>query len=1809
MIKSNRNCGSLVSLLFLVLMAPFFLHAESPGTLEYTRYPQRFDDRFPVTPDQNLLLRFNQEVEAEKVADYFEFFNESKDESKKVRIIAQSRRPSIEEIKSFGKSLVREELTGESLVSAQNHFVLINPSQSLVQGYQWHLASKEGLTNFSKSHSLSKPAIQYLGTLNPFVIQSVAAVTPYDEAMTLYISHGKFQLAPEMEATRLAQSIEINPVPEAFRIEAENYGIRLHGKFEYDIAYDVVVKPGIVGNDKTVLSSEVKKSVTFHPNPGFIRLPVFSSTQSAGGHRSLDVEMANLKNIRSRVKTLVGDNLISTLKGYQEGYSGDGNKRTIPFSMVPGKTIFDQSRDRTAKYDTTESVPYNWSEINSQSEFGAYYVSVEGESDTAAGTNFGAHALVQVTDIGMAWKQTESETLIYAFSLKTGAPKNDLAIRLVNDEGGVIDSSNTNAEGIARFSVEKYKDTSLWLDASGGSDRHVMAFSKSLSRIGLWSFDIPTRHSEETGEERRTMIFTDRDVYKPGEKVYLKCITRTNDSDRLLPAKPCSAQFTMTDHQGRKLVDKKITFSANGTFHDEIALPELALGYHSITIDFNDPEIETESEYENISYHSINVAEYRVNTFEVAMDSKNVMTGDATTVPLSAKYYMGKPLSKALVNWNAYANQEFPDRDIFESFHFGDYYQESESYSSEGKLELGEGGQTNIDLTIPVDEKNPAPRQVFVRAEITDVNQQTISSSTSFTIHSSDFYIGLRKPEGVYRAGDEVPFHLANIDTDGKVYQQPVDTSITVEKEIWTTVKVKGADGKITHRNERQLEMKHQGKLHSQTGIDPNGSLPLSQAHTIPFAEAGDYIITLEAVDAKGRKIRTRDSFRIIGAEEPAWAWNDVVAIDLVPDRKSYRVGDTAKLLVRSPIFGKALVTTERGNVKSARVVEISKAETMIDVPIDDLASPNLFASVLIIRGAASSPHKHPTTDYRLGYCQIDIEDPGKELSVTLDNGGAKYVIPGETVEVSAMVKDAAGKGVAGAEVTLYAVDEGNLSLTNYKTPNLDEVFHAPFPLAVRLGQSLSGLLPENPLEREFGNKGFVIGGGGMSETPVSGMKKVRKNFIALAFWKPDLLTDGTGKVTHTFTAPDNLTSFRLIAVAVKGNTFGSADKPLVVNKPIIIEPALPSFSNLGDQIDLTAVLHNNTEVEQALELAVELDKHAIFIGELGTPLTTALPSKAPGDSSWKGSLTIRPGQTEVVHLPVGMIKNGEAKWQWKVQSKSDPSLVDNMESSLPIGFPLPLLKTHQNYTIKEAGPVANWLADVNPRLLDGTGIIEVSVSNSRIVDATDALEYLLEYPYGCVEQTTSTTIPWLSTANIRKALPALKLSDVEIDRAIKKGTSRLLSMQTSDGGLGYWPGAQESLLSGSAYGGLALVMAEKLGVQLPKDRLDHLWQYLGSQLRDSGKLTNPDQLSDRCLSLYTLALAGKSEPAYLDILFNKKDKLPAEARALLALAILEADTTDPRVGTLLTEKAGDAVSQFSWYQKPYLKATELMAWSKYRPGDTQTDQLLTDLMSLRRPGLGWGSTYSNAWPLMALAAHSAVASSSSGGNEVTLQFGDRIEKIQFDGSLSSQSYKFQFERDITGEPLKINVQNPGMIYASLKVSTQPKVLAMEPENQGFNIKRTYQKVELDGSLHPTDNLMVGDLVLVQIDCDIPKANEQYIAIDDPLPSILEAVNSSFVTQETRDVKLSKDDKEKVNFFYTNHQELRKDRTLFFADHVYAAGRQRIQYLTRVIAAGDSIAPPTKIEAMYQPERYGLSGTSQLSARELVLKDVKVVQR
>jgi uncharacterized protein YfaS (alpha-2-macroglobulin family) len=1737
-----------------------------------------------------------------------------------------------EQVAGITPSLTKDAVRRSALV--------VEPESPLPVGRNWRMVVATTLTNASGQDKLVEGANIGLGDVRPFQATHITAHTPFDQPYYLRVQFNK-SLVPDADkewtqqelaviAQKVMTAVIVTPAPADVQAEVSGHQLIVRGPFELEREYQVTVQPALTSGDGLPLTAGLDTKVKFIANPPYVAAPAFIRAQLASGSGDFEFTAANVREVRVRVKRMNGSELLQAAhkyEGYQSSYYTEEDKRRdfkpAAFDEYSGDEIYERTITIDKGLDKSELIKLNWREILKDAPAAPLFVEFEGRA--AKGLphkGVVTQTLVQFTDLGLMQKSNGRETMVFVSSLRSGTPVAGARLTMVDEAHRLIGYADTDANGIA---VIRGSDPGLVLAEKNGDCAVLRCLDSDYD--SFVPYDIRRAWEPVWKPRRQTFVFSDRNLYRPGDTAHVKAHTRLRSGDDLrLDRDPVQAEMIVRDPRYRIIQQRTVTFTANGSLAEDLALPEGPLGWYNLSLKFPEKEgaADEEEEFEerDASY-SFRIDDYRPNTFEVKIDpAKLELLADRMKLPVSANYFMGKSLSQAKVAWHAHSLQGFTPPAGFEDYHFGDApywahyakdrdsrgrYEHGESDGDgewwvNGSVTLGEDGSAILEMPLPPPDRASLPQQVTVGADVTDINQQTVAATAQFDVPGAQFILGLRGPQFFGTAGREMPLEIVAIDPKGKPGPAGVRVDVKVERQEYHTLKIATAGGGTTTKDQVILreELKQTVDLAAPGQTPPSARIPFKPSR------GGSYFLTAEATDAQGKKILSRLPLYVIGGGEFPWAMEDGARINLQPEKKTLKPGEEAVIVVKTPIAGNALVTVERNRIHSHFITPVSPDQPVIRVPIQDAEAPNVFVSVIVIRGSEASPKASKMPEYKVGYCELKVDSKLKELQVAIAPE-REEVRPAEDLKVAATVTDHQAKPVPGAEVTLFAVDEGVLSLMAFKTPDPSGFFHAPMPLAIDNFTSFGDLLPEEAAARERGNKGFVIGGGGdENEAPL----QVRKNFVATPLWLATAVSDEQGRISATVKTPDNLTRYRLMAVAVHGaDRFGSGESAFKVNKPLMVEPVVPRFARLQDEVLLKAVLHNTTPHSGEVEVSLELDDKASFIREERMFIPASLKPPAADDAKvWKHTVQLQAGATTAVPFPVRFEKLGAAKWRWVARTTrwpdGAPALNDAAESTFEVNHPLPELREVRYARLNGGKPPANLAAEMNPALLEGEGNLHLSLSTSRLYEAKDALDYVLQYPYGCVEQTSSSTMPWLALAGYQSLFPD-QLDAGRTKAAIQRGVDRLLRMRTEEGGLAYWPGGDEPSLWGSAYGGLVLLRARDAGAAVPADVIDKLLAYLSKELRGLDQEDDRYRMSDCALALYTLAKGKKPEEAYQNMLFARRDRLPESARLYTALAMCLTQTPHAQIKDMLGWKppaspAKDKGAKKSdkpapapvisddwdhWAGSGPNRALRLIAYTHL--GLTEDADKLAQAIFDRRNGLGeWGNTYANAWILTGLAAYERSLKRSGEPLMAQVVWGALKTPLELPAPTTSARASFALDEKLAAAPLHLEIPENRLAFSRIEASAYPPTREFAGENKGYGIERVYEKMLADGSTTEAKDLRVGDMVVVKLTIDI-NGGDRYLAINDPLPSVLEPINPDFATQAANV-------REDVTPWFCDHRELRADRALFFTNYAPDRGRYALRYLTRVIAEGDTIAPPAKIEAMYQPDKHGLSPTHRL---------------
>lgn len=1822
----------------------------TPFQIESAQILGRYTSDFSVR-NATLFLRFNDNVDPAAAAPFFSF-----ESATGQRIAAKTERTTLGQARDAGQygwswtqrfDNARAGRT-EDTRKPEDAFpqgLIVSPLSPLPIGREWKLSILAGLPNGTSTAKLAENTSRGIGNVDPLQVTNVEASTIPNEPRKLILSFNH-PLPDPLPADWLAKSVKITPEPTGLTAKPDGRNLELSGDFGTQDLWQVTVQPAAVSaNGLTLAGSFSKEAVFKHLDPS-LALPSDEQAQLAAGGRTYRIETVNLKEVRVRVKQLAGTDLVRAFQGYRH-YTGNGPGDTgitptapLPYELMSGTTVVEKVFTLPDRVDGSSLVTLEWDKLIPDAPKNVTFFleatgtavsglaktegQGDGESEWSPDKKPSAQAFVQLTDIGLAWKLNSREALLYAFSCTTGEPLEGVKLDVFGEDAKPLASVTSGKDGLATLSRESADVRHL--RATLGKDAFVTAFDSSLATVSLWRF--PVRYSWEPPADtrRRVLVFTDRSLYRPGETVRVKGVIRTQNGNAIASPDTAVPRLVVIDPTEKEVVARDVPLSANGSFDLSFTAPESQVGNYALRVEYpaelTKAEALDENQWEekeklmaNARFEfSIRIDEFRRNAFEIEQKIAEPEPGaTSVAIDLKARYYQGQPVAAGNVTHYSRISDVNLYPDNYRDFLFGNHRTEDWRYwyhyfnyrwddetgsngtSANGQTNLDAEGHATLSLTLPQGDF-PVTRDVTVNTEVRDANNQTLTATSTTTVHPSAVYVGVSRMDRLARAGEAVSLKFVAVTPTGEAVTTPVTVEAVLTREVNEQSKSRTSSGATITRNEASQETLSTASV----TIAPEGNAKDGTAFSFTPKAAGLHYLTLRGKDAQGRPFATVSSYWVYGSNEYPWAYEEGMKIKLVAEKKSYKPGETARVLVMSPIEGTALVTVERESVLRSFVVPLKTDNPVIEIPVDDACAPNAYVSVLIVKGSKDSARNFKEPQLRLGYCELTVENVKDRLAVDLTPEDSADTIPvgttgktlpayrpGDEIVISGTVKRADGSAAAGSEVTLYAEDEGTLAVMGYTNPDPLGFFYDPRLLTVSSGTSLDNFISEDPDNQSFFNKGFFIGDG--DEFSANADDLLRKNFDPCATWAPALVTDDQGKFRHTFKVPDTLTRYRVIAVATQGaERFGTAVTAIVINKPLMLEPKAPRFVNVSDQVTPQVLVQNASS--HAGTWKITFNAHAAP----GTPVCKVLANDTE-------TVNLAAGASATVAFPITVVTTGEAVLSFKAEPVSlqggelTPVLArklgDAVETRFHATYPMPLMRQAKLVKLTQDGTNVELGKLLDSTLLEGDGTLELEFSRSLLMEAGGSVDYLLSYPHGCVEQTTSSLMPWFAVNELRPVVPAFqKYTDEKVQAAIQAGANRLLSMQLPDGSFAYWPGAKERVKWATSYAGLGLLLAKQSGASVPQSAIDGMTNDLVTSLRGITDETSSWEQEANVRALWVLALAGKPQASYQNLLKDKLATLAPRSRCFLALAIAAGGGEDARreaIGVLKSTVPFKGKDD-CWMPWRADDATSLLAWSRIAPGSTDTTRLLDRMLRDRSPYGDWYTTWGNGWGLLALSSYASTEKGRTESVAVTVTGPKGEETIQLDASHPVATKSFA-----TGEGFSASVRGNGVAFVRAKLASKPKIAPQQPvAKNGLEVTRFYERMKADGTVEPLDRPKVGDLIRVTLRVNLPKDDSRYLLVEDPLPSVFEAVNSEFASQSAANGASTSEKN-----WYVSHSELRSDRAVFYFDRVWRGGSYSLTYLARCTIAGEAVAPAAKVESMYDPENVAFSASNVIRTR------------
>ena len=1376
-------------------------------------------------------------------------------------------------------------------------------------------------------------------------------------------------------------------------------------------------------------------------------------------------------------------------------------------------------------------------------------------------------AFDNITDIGVSFKSSPANILIWAADLKEGRELKNAEVEIRDLTNKVLWRGQTDKRGIALapgwtelkpVNEDSWRTPRLWVFVKRGED--VAVVSNDFNEgIQPWRFNLNYDWNPPQ-TPLKGFIFTDRGIYRQGDKVYIRALIRSLKDGVFDYAGINSARLVISDARGKEVLNKEISLNEkDSSLYYEYELPSSSSsGYWNVSL-------ENGQWRESVSFRveAVKPAEFEVTLTPL---SKMYYSGERAVFSIGARYMFGGALGGAPVDLSFNITPSPYTPKGWESYSF---FQEAGDKGKEllsSRIELDEKGSKTFDFTMPSLDYSYL---LYVQAGVLSPQNQQLFARKAVNVVPADIFIGVKSEDNMAEIGETFTADIAVVNALGELREGAVIQG-NLRRREYVSVRKTGVAGRLEWISEEKSE-----DINSFTLTAAGGKAGWS---FIP-EKAGSYILTLKAQDEQGRTNYT-DYYFYVTQGDSYWKQTDDDLLSVSFDKEEYKIGSKAKLLIKSPYKkAKALITVEREGVLDHYVKTVKGGAAKVSIPVRDNYAPNAFVSVILVQGRAEEQKYAKDGEdlskpqAKFGYAVLNVPPKEFELKTYITPERSEYR-PGQTVNLTVRTENYKGKGVP-ASVTVFAVDEAMLALSGYQTPDPFDYFYSKRPLAVETSDNRLFIIGQ----RSFGQKGENRGGGG-SDSKLGGVD-IRSNFVFTPLFTASLQTNDSGNGEVSFKAPDNLTKFRLMAVSATKDQFGKAQSDIEVSKPLMIKPYLPRFARQGDKFSCGFIVYNYTD-KDALKVATEMKVSGAVTLERDAPKSVEIG--AGGSVKVEGSCVAGDGE--------------KAVFVFKAASSKDN---DGLEVSLPIKQ---LSRMENVYTSDMTQDSQTQKLELpSNSLMDTQNKVRAVFSPSVLLNAQGAARYLKEYPYDCLEQKLSKLL--LYTAG-RDILTLFKIASLEeINRSAGDIMDTLISYQTASGGFSYWPYAASADPFVTAYAVDVLSTAKAKGFAVDEDLISKASAWLNQYLSGSQKAgygyTSSEEDALRAYAVYALALSGGNAGGYFSNLYaqNQDGALSIEAKIYLfkAAYILKQDSAykalyaDIMNYGRISERGVyfQASPSYGWFYTSDIRATALAleALLSANAPFPQAYKAIAYLNSSLSKDGGFGNTLNNAAAIRAYDMYYRKNESEEPDFKAFLKRNDKnIFDASFKGrkqesSVFEESFK-DFFKDSREAALSVGKEGRGNLYYSLGLSYYPQSLKTAV-SAGFRVSKEIKPLGGKKTLKAGERAEV--IITLSTDQD-----RTFVALQDYLPAGFEIVDETLATEGLNFQPAPEENSPQgVNPFV--RREIYDDSIVAFANYM-PRGSYKFRYTVTASTSGSFKVPPVWVNAMYWPEVYGRSAQS-----------------
>ena len=1694
--------------------------------------------------DRTVLVRFSQDVDPDDIEDFIVITSPEGEHRAKIRYADQKERKQLYYWDKGEKDA--------------KQFIAIIPRSDYPIASKIQVLFKKGLPSIHGSAGLIGDRELTFYTYEVFKIESVADSFRPDQGIEINISN-PVPVKAFIQKLKFQPPVKLNPEG-----DWNSRTVYVHGNFQPGVTYKLTIPANVEDQFGNTLPADGAHSCQcldftpylYAPRPMHFVLENYLE-------KVIPINVRNIFDANVSYKKLSWPEIVA-LADYN--YLDPGKVDLKTCATFKWKIPVVKNRDYT--------LPFHLSKINSKKP-GFYFIKFDNSTRGYYKGN-----IFQLSDIALVAKFSPSQVFVVPFNMKTGETVSKLDFSLVD--------AKSNGRSFATFTGDK-KGVAMYTPLLQVMEKHPLldsfVFSKSpesfiWGRKGdmfdMWSYRYNNNieyNDSPSPYYNHLLSFTDKYLYKGGQIVKFKGILRQIRAGKMTIPTVARVEGEVFDSRNEKIHTFTIPGSkmtSFGSFAGEFKLPDDApTGFYWIRLKVYEVKETIERDLR------FSVEEYKPAKFEttVTIDQNTLVAGQHISGTINGRYLFGTPMREAAGDSSWTLQSAYFTPNGWDRYSFGT--PESHYRDTIHKVAITLDGEGNARFSrdkLLVPGKNSARLTVY--GEIQDKDNNRISGSASIMVHRGEFYIGLKTGSYFFKQGKPGKISLVTVRPNGMMNKK-TNVKINIVREEWKSFQKKDASGVLRWQWQKSTENILEEKLYLA-----DGSLDKEYS----FEKPGYYTVELTGVDSLKNTVTTTGHFYVTGSGYVSWGVNEGRTIDLVTDKNSYKPGENIELLVKSPFeTSTVLVTVERENVLWSKVVRLKGNADTIKIPVGDDFMPNVYANVIILKertGVTWDEEGNDTgkPEFYAGYKEIKVDAARNKLNVTVA-GNQKSYEPGSPVTLDIQVTDWQGKPVS-AEVCLSVVDKGVLNLVGYELPDPFAFFWSDRPLDVKTVSTLSDVLGR----RQFKEKGENPGGdGGLSPF---GSVVVRKNFKESAYYSAFINTDKNGKATIKFTLPENLTTFKAMAVAgTKLHRFGRGNTNLLVKKKLILKPAVPDFARLSDIYSAGVTVTNNIDAPLSVNVKAEYRDIA----------------RVEGDPDIK-SVQLQPAETKAVWFKFKVEAPLTAKLTFKATAGGSS---DGLYQEVPVRVPQ-FAEAVANFGRVDTEPVKEQII-VPDDTFRGLDTIEFTLASSAMVGVKRNFDILNEYPYDCLEQRISKQYPLLGAGEFLITYGLLDMNREEIAKRVQTLLDAMSQYQAANGGFKYYPDSIFTSQYLTCYTMEFALEAKRKGYTIDAAMARKAMSYLDGVAKRTIDSKYPYSknvyLLVQAYAAYVLSLDGKMPADVVNNLFEVRDRIPFAGLAYL-IKTLDADHKlpgymQPALARAMMNKMKDepTMTHFenheddAWWcvHESNVKTTAIVLESlltvyKRFPYAEKIARWLSNSTQRKR----YLSTQEHIRLFLAFERYFRVFEAETPDFVASVLLKDQLKiKERFKGrDLKARLHKIQLKEYWPGETLNLSIQKEGtgMLYYLLRMKYFPKG-RVEAIDRGFAVEKVYK--DLDGNVVKDNRFRTGQKYIVEVTV-ATTMERPFVILDDPLPAGLKVLNPRFKTNiaGVDNQKVGKDNPWGGYWGNFYRSEYYFDRVQVFADYL-RRGTHTWTYLAIATNEGRYSVPNTVVLEMYNPEVFG----------------------